>query len=252
MANNQYEMTFRIGQNGQLGLLEDFDKKGEVLIPLKFGEIQECYNISIVLKRFTMFMISRSDIAFKRISLYNKGFIAGWFYYNRISEEPTSVYDVLFCEFDVMKYTPKILNNIALDVCNKITQSIPLGHLACTSFPCTPQRLIEQIMAFEYLFEKLEPKKARDKRFPLKQELKSMFDSFPEILSNTNFSTEDISEQLKEIRRNIVHGYAYYYDFKTDSKVQCMIIQLDRLIQKMSLKWIGFSPDEVNEYKIIL
>jgi hypothetical protein len=107
-------------------------------------------------------------------------------------------------------------------------------------------------MAFEYLFEKLEPKKARDKRFPLKQELKSMFDSFPEILSNTNFSTEDISEQLKEIRRNIVHGYAYYYDFKTDSKVQCMIIQLDRLIQKMSLKWIGFSPDEVNEYKIIL
>lgn len=252
MDNKQYELTFRIGHNGQLGLLEDFDKKGEVLIPLISGEIQECYRILIVLQRFAMFMVSRSDISFKRIVLYNKGLIAGWFYCNLISEESTFVYDVLFYEFDVMKYAPKILNNIALDVCNKITQSIPLGHLACTSFPYTPQRFIEQIMAFEYLFEKLQKKKAKDSRFPLKQELKSMFDSFPEILSETRLSSENISEQLKEIRRNIVHGYAYYYDFKTDSKLQYMIIQLDRLIRNMSLKWMGFSSDEINEYKIIL
>lgn len=252
MDNKEYELTFRIGHNGQLGLLEDFDKKGEVLIPLTSGEIQECYSISIVLQRFAMFMVSRSDISFKRIILYNKGLIAGWFYCNIISEEPASAYDVLFCEFDVMNYAPKILNNIALDVYNKITQSVPLGHLACTSFPYTPQRFIEQIMAFEYLFEKLEQRKARDSSFPLKQELKSMFDSFPEILSRTKFSSENISEQLKEIRRNIVHGYAYYYDFKTDSKIQYMIMQLDRLIQKMSLKWIGFSLDEINEYKTIL
>jgi len=79
-----------------------------------------------------------------------------------------------------------------------------------------------------------------------------MFDSFPEILSKTRLSSENISEQLKEIRRNIVHGYAYYYDFKTDSKIQYMIILLDRLIQNMSLKWIGFSSDEINEYKSIL
>lgn len=252
MQNEQYELKFRIGQNGEIGLLEDFDKKGEVLIPLKSGDIGECYSISILLKRFAMFMISRSDISFKRIILYNKGLIVGWFYCNIISDESYSVYDVRFFEFDVMNYAPKILNNIALDVCNKITRSIPLGHLACTSFPYTPQRFIEQIMAFEYLFEKLELKKARDKRFPLKQELKSMFDSFPEILSNTRFSSEDISEQLKEIRRNIAHGYAYYYDFKTDSKIQQMIIQLDRLIRNMSLKWIGFSLVEINEYKIIL
>jgi len=252
MDNKQYEMTFRIGQNGRLGLLEDFDKKGEVLIPLFSGEIQECYSISIVLQRFAMFMFSRSDISFKRITLYKKGSIAGWLYCNLISEESTSAYDVLFCEFDVMKYAPRILNNIALDACNKITQSIPLGHLACTSFPYTPQRFIEQIMAFEYLFEKLEQKKAKDRGFPLKQELKSMFDLFPQILSNDRLSSENISEQLKEIRRNIVHGYAYYYDFKTDSKIQYMIMQLDRLIRNMSLKWIGFSLDEINEFKINL
>ncbi|WP_320404605.1 hypothetical protein [Gudongella oleilytica] len=128
MQNKQYELIYRIGQNGLLGLLEDFEKKGEVLIPLKFGEIQECYSVSIVLQRFAMFMISRSDISFKRIVLYNKGLIAGWFYCNLISEESYSAYDVLFYEFDVMKYAPKILNNIALDVYNKITQSIPLGH----------------------------------------------------------------------------------------------------------------------------
>ena len=252
MDNKQYELIFRIGHNGRLGLLEDFDKKGEVLIPLLSGDIQECHSISIILQRFAMFMVSQSDISFKRIILYNKGLIAGWFYCNIISEESTSVYDFLFCEFDVMKYVPKILNNIALDVCNKITRSVPLGHLACMSFPYTPQRFIEQIMAFEYLFEKLEKKKAKDSSFPLKQELKSMFDSFPEILSKTRISSENISEQLKEIRRNIVHGYTYYYDFKTDSKVQYMIMQLDRLIQNMSLKWIGFSSDEINEYKIIL
>lgn len=117
MENKQYELTFRIGHNGQLGLLEDFDKKGEVLIPLTSGEIQECYSISIVLQRFAMFMISRSDISFKRIILYNKGLIAGWFYCNLISEERSSAYDVRFYEFDVMKYAPKILTNIALDVC---------------------------------------------------------------------------------------------------------------------------------------
>lgn len=252
MDSNQYVLTFRIGHNGQLGLLEDFDKKGELLIPLISGEIQECYNISIVLQRFAMFMVSQSDISFRRIILYNKGLIAGWFYSNLIAEESTSVHDVIFCEFDVMKYAPKILNNLALDVCSKITRSIPLGHLPCTSFPYTPQRFIEQIMAFEYLFEKLEPKNAKNSRFPLKQELESMFNLFPQILSKTRISSEDISEQLKEIRRNIAHGYAYYYDFNTDSKIQYMIIQLDKLIKNMSLKWIGFSEDEINDYKIII
>ena len=68
-------------------------------------------------------------------------------------------------------------------------------------------------MAFEYLFEKLETKKAKDKKFT-NVGAGSMLDSFPEVLSNTRLSSEDISEQIKEIRRDIVHGYALLYDFK--------------------------------------
>ena len=60
-----------------------------------------------------------------------------------------------------MKYVPKILNNIALDSGNKITKSVPLGHLANTDSVFSPQRFIEQIMAFEYLFENLNHKKQK-------------------------------------------------------------------------------------------
>lgn len=248
MDNKQYDLTYRIGHNGDVGLLEDFDKKGEVLITLTSGEVQECYSILIVLQRFAMFMFSRSDVTFKRVTLYNKGLVAGWFYCNLVSDKSASVYDVLFCEFDVMKYVPKILNNIALDSGNKITKSVPLGHLANTDSVFSPQRFIEQIMAFEYLFEKLEPQKAKNKRFPLKDELKSMFDLFPDILSKSGLSSADISEELKDIRVNIVHGYSYYYDFKTNFRIQYMIMMLDRLIQNMSLKWIGFSQNDIDKF----
>ena len=96
MDNKQYDLTYRIGHNGDVGLLEDFDKKGEVLITLTSGEVQECYSILIVLQRFAMFMFSRSDVTFKRVTLYNKGLVAGWFYCNLVSDKSASVYDVLF------------------------------------------------------------------------------------------------------------------------------------------------------------
>lgn len=48
------------------------------------------------------------------------------FYCPLISKETVSCNDINFCKFDVMKYVPKILNNIALDSRNKITQSVPL------------------------------------------------------------------------------------------------------------------------------
>ena len=37
----------------------------------------------------------------------------------------------------------------------------------------TPQRFVEQIVAFEYLFDKLEHKKAQNLQFPLKKELET-------------------------------------------------------------------------------
>ena len=139
---------------------------------------------------------------------------------------------------------------MALDSGNKITTSVPLGHLGTLDTMFSPQRFVEQIMSFEYLFDKLEHKKAQDSSFSLKKELIYAFNLFPELLTGTNKSAEIISDDIKEIRRTVAHGYAYYYEFKTDSKVKYYILLLDKLIKKMSLKWIGFSESEIKNFSI--
>ena len=113
MNDRQYELTFRIGYDNRLGLLEDLDRKGELLLPLQTDDIQECYDISVVLYRLAMFMMSHAEVPFKQITLYKKGLKAGWFYCPLVSEEAVSGYDVFFHELDVMEYVPKILNNVA-------------------------------------------------------------------------------------------------------------------------------------------
>jgi len=199
------------------GILKNFsaehNKKANYVL---FGE---CFTILRLLQRFAVFMVSHVDVSFKRITLYKNELATGWFYSKSVFEEATSGYDVLFCEFEVEKYVPY-----------------------------TPQRFVEQVIAFEYLFEKLEPKKARDRAFPLKEELKSMLDIFADVMPNGTISSEDISEKLEEVRRNITHGYSYYYDFKDDSRLQYMIIQLDKLIKAMSMKHMGFSQKEIYDF----
>lgn len=245
MDGYQYELSFRIGHDNRLGLLEDFDKKGESLIPLHTNEIQECYNISMILYRLAMFMMSQADVPFKRIILYKGRQKVGWFYCPVVSEEAISSCDIPYCEFDVQKYIPKILNNIALDSGNKITQSIPLGHLGNIDTMFSPQRFMEQVMSFEYLFDKLEHQKAQDTRFSLKKELTFSLNLFPELLTNARLSVDEISEEIKETRRIIAHGYAYFYNFKNDSKMKYLILLLDKLIRYMSLLWIGFSKEDI-------
>lgn len=251
MDNSQYELFFRIGNDDRLGLLGDFDKKGELLIPLHTNKIQECYNISMILYRLAMFKTSKADVPFKQITLYKNREKVGWFYCSLVSEDAISVYDISYCEFDVLKYIPKILNNIALDSGNKITRSIPLGHLGNTDTLFSPQRFMEQVMAFEYLFDKLEHQKAKNSRFSLKEELIYSFNLFPELLKNERLSIEDISDKIKEIRRTIAHGYMYYYDFKNNIEAKRLMLLLDRLIRNMSLFWIGFSKEDISDYGII-
>lgn len=250
MQDKQYELSYYIGYNNKLGLLEDYDKKGEIMIPLHNKTIQECLDISVVLNRLAMFMTSHSEVPFRRIILYSKEHKVGWFYFPLMSENAVARNDGFFYEFDVMKYIPKIIDNIALDSGNKITKSIPLGHLGDYESLLSPQRFIEQIMAFEYLFDKLEHIKAQNNRFSLKDELIYAFNWFPDLLSEAKESAETVSDNIKEIRRTITHGYAYYYDFKTDSKAKYYILLLDKLIKKMSLKWIGFSETEINNFLI--
>lgn len=250
MQDKQYELSYYIGYNNKLGLLEDYDKKGEIMIPLHNKTIQECLDISVVLNRLAMFMTSHSEVPFRRIILYSKKHKVGWFYCPLMSENAVARKDGFFYEFDVMKCIPKIIDNIALDSGNKITKSIPLGHLGDYESLFSPQRFIEQIMAFEYLFDKLEHIKAQNNKFSLKDELIYAFNWFPDLLSEAKASAETVSDNIKEIRRTITHGYAYYYDFKTDSKAKYYILLLDKLIKKMSLKWIGFSEDEIKNYLI--
>ena len=250
MNNNHYELKYRIGHDNRLGLLEDFEKKGELLLTLQTDDIQECYNISVVLYRLAMFMMSKAEVPFKQITLYKKGIKAGWFYCPLVSEKAVSGNDVFFNELDIMKYIPKILNNIAIDSGNKITKSIPLGHLGSFDTLFSPQRFLEQVMAFEYLFEKLEHKKSKDRKFPLKDELKYMINEFPQLIKS-NLSSDEVSEKIKEMRRQIAHGYTYYYDFKNDSEIKYVIILLAKLIRYMSVWWVGVSKQEIEEYPVL-
>lgn len=197
-----------------------------------------------------MFMMSKAEVPFKQITLYKKGIKAGWFYCPLVSEKAVSGNDVFFNELDIMKYIPKILNNIAIDSGNKITKSIPLGHLGSFDTLFSPQRFLEQVMAFEYLFEKLEHKKSKDRKFPLKDELKYMINEFPQLIKS-NLSSDEVSEKIKEMRRQIAHGYTYYYDFKNDSEIKYVIILLDKLIRNMSLWWVGVSKQEIEEYPVL-
>lgn len=66
--------------------------------------------------------------------------------------------------------------------------------------------------------------------------------------SKSIFNAQRVSEEIKKTRIDIVHGYAYYYDFASDNKLHYIIIQFDRLIKAMSLMWMGFSNEEIMEF----
>lgn len=251
ILSDSYNLTYKIGQNEKLGLLEDFERWGETSVGVKSTDIKECYQIMILLERFSKFMVQDSEITFRRISLSKNDFTVAHFYCKNISDKPLYEPFVRFYKFDVLKYIPKILNNISFDLGNKITKSIYLGHIGDFDTMFSPQRFISQVMAFEYLFEKLEPEKAKDKSFYLRDELKLMFDAFPSILEKAHINSEDIATKIKKLRTDITHGYAYYYDFKNDIDIQYFILKLDDLIGKMNLKLIGFNNEEILDFQQI-
>jgi hypothetical protein len=252
ICRSTYELKYLIGQNHRMGLLESFRMRGKTSILLQTAQIEECYRVTLLMNRFSKFITSTADVSFERITLSANGFAAANFYCKCVSNNSAVDLDVLFCEFPVMKYTARILDNLAFELDSKITKSIPLGHLTNYDNRYTPHRFIEQVTAFEYLFEKLEPEKAKSSKFSLKTELKLMFDAFPEILNGVRINSDEIANRIKELRRNIVHGYAYYYDFNNDSNIQFCIIKIADLIQRMSLKLIGFDNYEISEFRKIV
>ena len=247
LETNTYNLSYKIGQETKLGLLEDFSAWGISSIQLKYGNINECHKLSVLLERFSQFLINHSYTPFKKIVLSQKGFPVGWFYYNNLSDEPYGDYDGMFQNYDVNKYSSKILTNIGANPDSKINTSIPLGHLNNYENTFSPQRFIEQVLAFEYLYHKIYPSKNNSK---LKDKLVKMFNEFSSIL-DAKKSADAIAEEIKELRRRITHGYEYYYTFENDANIMLNICKLDTLIKFMSLKVIGFDNQEINDYKAI-
>lgn len=249
IKNISYELKYLIGTNSHLGLLENFEMRGNTSVGLQNEKIEDYYRIIILMNRFCEFITSTNDVTFERITLSENDFNVADIFCKYVSDNAIEDMDIIFHEFPIMKYTPKILDNLAVELDSKITKSIPLGHLGNYGNFYTPYRFIEQITAFEYLFDKLEPKKAKSKGCPLKVELKLMFDVFPEILNGARMDSNKIADMIKEIRVNIIHGYAYYYDFSNDTDILLCIIKLADLIQRMSLRHIGFKNSEISDFR---
>ena len=241
------EFKYIIGPNNRIGIAEDYGKKGELLISPCSGDIFECTRLMRLIDRFLQFTSGFSDTKFKYIILYKGEMPSAYFYCNRVDSSERSDFDIFFHEFDVMKYCPKILENLALDLGEVITRSIPVGHLVDKSLPYSPHRLVEQVFSFEYIFEKIYPKKAKE--MSLKNELKMMFDKYPTILSQSQYDSETAAEEIKTMRVDITHGYKYFYNFNTDRRIKLLMIMLDKLIERMSLQYIGFEDDDIQHFR---
>lgn len=249
MQDLSYQLCYSVGQDQRKGLADNFRMTGKIFVNLNMEDLSECVRIVTLLKRFAMFMTSNPDIDFSRITLMSSKRPIGFIYCKDVSEKTATGYDTLFYEFPVMKYVPKILDNLALELEDKITESIPLGHVENFESSYTPQRFLELINSFEYLFEKLEPQKSKDRRFTLQMELEFMFNSFLNILDYSQLDARELSSSIKSLRVDIVHGKAYYYNFKNNQNIKHSILLLADLVQRMSLKHIQFSDKEISEFR---
>lgn len=246
--NRPHELKYIIGHQHQLGLLESFEMTGKTVVSVNSNDIKECYKIVILLERFMKFVSNSSDVSFRRITFTDGEHPAAFFYCKSVSEKLSGGMDVFYHDFDVMKYAPKIIVNLAKDLGTRITESITLGHIGNFESLFTPQRFIEQIMAFEYLFEKLEPEKAKQRNFYLVDELELMLKTFPEVVANIRKSAREVADEIKSLRVDIIHGHAYYYDFANDHNIQYYMLKLDKLIECMNLKLVGFNDSDIKSF----
>ncbi len=246
--SKHYELKYIIGHRHQLGLLESFEMSGRTVVSVNSTDIKECYRVVVLLERFMRFISQSSDTYFQHITLTDGEHPAAFFYCKSVSEKLSGGMDTFYHDFDVMKYAPKIIENLAKELGNRITESMTLGHIGNLESMFTPQRFIEQIMAFEYLFEKLEPEKVKQ-RMHLIDELELMLITFPDVVTSVHKSAREIADEIKKLRVDIVHGHAYYYDFANDHRIQHYMLTLDELIENMNLRLVGFNDEEIKGFR---
>lgn len=75
-----------------------------------------------------------------------------------------------------------------------------------------------------------------------------MLGVFPDVIAGVRKSTRKIADEIKNLRVDIVHGHAYYYDFANDHNIQYYMLMLDKLIERMNLKLVGFNDEEIKTF----
>lgn len=246
LRNCQYDMSFKIGQKINLGLLEDFSRHGELSIKTKEISISECAEIIILTERFLKFLTRYSNITFEKIYLTRKGINVANLYCPFIGKNDYD-FDIAYQNFNIAFYGTKLLNNLGLELTNSIENSIPLGHIGDYKSSFLPQRFIQQIMSFEYIFEKINPKSNKC----LQKKLEESFSEFLYVISiNADKNNlKSLTTNMKKLRVDITHGYRYFYDFDFADKTKLYFSYLDYLIECMSLKYLGFSKDEIEMFR---
>ena len=107
------------------------------------------------------------------------------------------------------------------------------------------QQAIEKLLKGVLIFRGVTIKKTHDLGL-----LAEMLQEYTEVDEKYLEMCDDLTP-YKETRRQIAHGYTYYYDFKNDSEIKYLIILFDKLIRNMSLWWVGFSKQEIEEYPVL-
>lgn len=80
-------------------------------------------------------------------------------------------------------------------------------------------------------------------------ELELMLGVFPDVIAGVRKSARKIADEIKNLRVDIVHGHAYYYDFANDHNIQYYMLMLDKLIERMNLKLVGFNDEEIKTFR---
>lgn len=76
-----------------------------------------------------------------------------------------------------------------------------------------------------------------------------MLNAFPEDITGVHKSAREVADGIKRLRVDIVHGHAYYYDFANDYNIQYYMLKLDKVIECMNLKLVGFSDEDIKNFR---